>query len=120
METALDTITINGSGRNIGEALAVAQTDLFNKEIPGRNVGVRDILIVITDGASDDDIAVPALALKEDNVTIFSLGIDRYVLGELNEMASDPDSEHVFTFDSYDELGPIMALLKDAIIRGLY
>jgi len=98
----------------------VAQTDLFDEEIPGRNVSVRDILIVITDGASDDDIAVSGFALKEDGVTIFSLGIDQYVRDELNEMASDPDSEHVFTIDVYDGLGPTMALLKDAIIRGVY
>ena len=98
----------------------MARTDLFSQPIPGRNDTVRDILVVITDSGSDDDIAVPTYALKEDGVTIFSVGIDRYVRGQLNEMASEPDSEHVFTIDIYDELGPTMAPLKDAIIRGWY
>ena len=120
LETALDTLAISGSGRNIDKALDVASTDLFRQPIPGRNDTVRNILVVITDGGSDDEIAVPTYALKGDGVTIFSVGIDQYVRGQLNEMASDPDSEHVFTIDVYDELGPTMAPLKDAIIRGLY
>lgn len=120
LENALGILTINGSGRNIGKALDVARTDLFNQTIPDRNDTVRDILVVITDGGSDDDIAVAAYALKEDGVIIFSVGIDRYVRGQLNEMATDPDSEHVFTIDIYDELGPTMAPLKDEIIRGWY
>lgn len=119
MEDALDNITISGSGRNIGEALHLARTDLFNHSNEGRN-NTRNILVVITDGGSDDDLAVPTYALKKDGVTIFSVGIDRYIRGQLNEMASDPDSDHVFTIDFYDGLGPIMAPLKDEIIRGLY
>lgn len=118
LEKALNTISINGSGRNIGNALQLARTDLFNRSNPERVEKVRNILVVITDGGSDDDLAVPTSALKEDNVTIFSVGIDRYVRGQLNEMASDPDSDHVFTIDFYDDLGHTLPPLKDSIIRG--
>ena len=120
LENALDTLRINGTGRNIGKALDLARTDLFNQSTTGRNFNVRNILVVVTDGPSDDDLAVPTYALKDDNVTVFSVGIDRYVRGQLNEMASDPDSEHVFTIDSYRRLGRSMPPLKDAIIRGMY
>ena len=120
LENALDTISITGSGRNIGRALQLARGDLLNWPSPGRSVNVRNILVVVADGRSDDDLAVPTYELKGDNVTIFSVGIDRYVRGQLNEIASDPDSEHVFTIDFYDGLGPIMPPLKDAIIKGMY
>ena len=119
LESALNSINITGNGRNIGKALDLARTDVFNQSDPGRNISVQNILVVVTDGGSDDDIAVPAAALKANNVTIFSVGIDRYVRSQLNEMASDPDSGHVFTIDFYDGLGPTMAILKDAIIRGM-
>ena len=119
LENALDTLTIEGSGRNIGEALHLARTDLFNQSNEGRN-GTRNILVVVTDGGSDDNLTFPSQALKRDGVTIFSVGIDGYVRDQLNEMASDPDPEHVFTINFYDGLGPTMAPLKDAIIRGLY
>ena len=120
LENDLDTLNISGSGRNIGKALHLAHSDLFNQSNTGRNVIVRNILIVITDGGSDDDLAFPTHALKMGGVTIFSVGIDQYVRGQLNGMASDPDSEHVFTIDFYDGLGPTMAPLKDAIIKGLF
>ena len=119
LEEALDNITRRGDGRNIGKALDLARTDLFNISNTGRNVTARNILIVVTDGGSDDDILVPTIGLKNVNVTIFGIGIDQYVLPELNDMASDPNAEHVFTIDFYDDLGPTMGPLKDAIIKGM-
>ena len=120
LENALNTITITGSGRNIGRALNLARTNLFNQSSPGQNVHVHNVLIVVTDGGSDDPIAAPAYALREANVTIFTVAIGRYVHGQLKEMASDPDSDHMFTTEFYGGLGPLMADVKDAIIKGNY
>lgn len=120
LENSLDSIEISGNGRNIRQALYLSDSDLFNQSNAGGNVNVHNILIVLTDGGLDGDISVPASALKKDHVTIFSVGISGYVLGQLNEMASDPKSDHVFITDSYDGLGPLMADLKDAIIKGIY
>ena len=116
--TVLDNLNVTGKGRNIGKALELARTDLFNRSDEHGDDKGRDILVVITDDGSDDDLAVPSFALKQDNVTIFSVGIGRYLRGQLNEMASEPNSEHVVTSDTYDSLGPTMAFLKDAIIEG--
>ncbi|KAJ7370855.1 biological adhesion [Desmophyllum pertusum] len=107
-----------GKRRNIGKALEVARTELFNSSNEhGNNKARPDILIVVTDGRSDDELAVPSFALKRNNVAIFSVGIGRYLRGQLNEMASEPNSNHVFTLDRYDGLGHTMATLKDAIIK---
>lgn len=116
--TVLDKLNLTGKGRNIGKALELAKTELFNRSDEHGNIKGRDILVVLTDDGSDDDLAVPSFALKRDNVTIFSVGVGRYLRGQLNEMASEPNSEHVITADSYDGLGHTMAFLKDAIIKG--
>ena len=116
--TLLDKLNVTGKGRNIGKALELAKAELFNRSDQHGNNKGRDILVVLTDDGSDDDLAVPSFALKRDNVTIFSVGIGRYLRGQLNEMASEPNSEHVITTDTYDGLGPTMAFLKDAIIKG--
>lgn len=116
--TVLDNLSVTGKGRNIGKALELARMELFNRSNEHGNNKGRGILVVITDDGSDDDLAVPSFALKRDNVTIFSVGVGRYLRGQLNEMASEPNSEHVFTIDDYDGLGPTMASLKDAIIKG--
>ena len=118
LEKTLGNLNLTGKGRHVGKALHLAKTNLFNRSSENATNKVPDIVVVLTDGASDDDLAVPSFELKRDNVTIFSVGINRYSRGQLNEMASDPNSEHVFAVDSYDGLGPVMAPLKDAIIKG--
>ena len=118
LEAVLDNITTTGKGRNIGEALELARQELFNRSNGHGGNKAKDILVVLTDGGSEDDIAVPSFALKENNVRIFSVGIGRYMRGQLNEMASEPNSEHVFTVNHYDGLGPTMASMKDAIVKG--
>ena len=114
----LDNLNMTEKGRKIGKALEVARTELFNRSNRHGNNKKQDILVVLTDGKSDDDLAVPSFALKQDNVTIFSVGIGRYSRGQLNEMASEPNSKHVFTIPNYDGLGPTMSQLKDAIVEG--
>ena len=116
--TVLDNLKITGKGRNIGKALELAKTELFNRSDEHGHNKRRDLLVVLTDDGSDDDLAVPSFDLKRDNVTIFSVGIGRYLRGQLNEMASEPNSEHVFTTDTYDGLGPTMASLKHSVIKG--
>jgi len=116
--TVLDKLNVTGKRRNIGKALALARTELFNSSDEHGITKRRDILVVLTDGGSDDDLAVPSFALKRENVTIFSIGVGRYLRGQLNEMASEPNSAHLFTADTYDGLGPTMASLKDAIVKG--
>lgn len=114
----LDNVNMTGKGRNIGKALELARTELFNHSNKHENEKGQDVLVVLTDGGSNDDLAVPSFVLKRNNVTIFSVGIGRYQRGQLNEMASEPNSKHVFTIDDYDGLGPTMATLKDAIVEG--
>lgn len=118
LEVELDNLNTTGKGRYIGKALELTSRELFNQSngLTGRKS--RDIVVVIVDGSSADDIAVPSFALKENNVTIFSVGIGRYKSGQLNEMASEPNSEHVFTTNDYEGLGPVMDSLKDAIVKG--
>lgn len=117
LEEELDDLKISGKRRHIGKALQLARRNLLNQSNPNIK-GKTKIVVVLTDGASDDDLAVPSFELKRENATIFSIGINRYKRGQLNEMASEPNSEHVFTVDDYDGLGPVIATLKDAIIKG--
>ena len=118
LENILNNLNMSGKGRHLGKALQLAKTNLFNNSHVNSNYEGHNVVVVITDGASDDDLAVPSFALRQHNVTIFSVGVGRYRRGQLNEMASEPNSKHVFTADDYDGLGPLMGPLKDAIIKG--
>ena len=115
LESSLDAITISGSGRNIARALLLAQTDLFNQSTSGQ---INNVLVVLTDGRSNDAVAASAHALRTSGISVITIGIGQYVRGQLNEMASAPHSDNVFTVTSYSELGTIMGILKDSIVKG--
>lgn len=60
------------------------------------------MIFLITDGFSNGNDPVPlALKLKEDNVTIFSVGIENGNLAELYNISSLPHKEHAFLLESF-------------------
>lgn len=57
----------------------------------------------------------PARRLRENGVEIFSIGVgDEINLSELQDMATDPDTNHVFQVGGYNAISGITAqVLKD-------
>ena len=82
-------------------------TVMFTTSNGGRN-DIPDVGIIITDGASwsYSATATAASAARAANITLFSIGVGTGVL-ELNAIASDPDSDHVFTVASFSGLSSI-------------
>ena len=76
--------------------------------------------MILTASKSHDDITVASqLLLKYYNVTIFIIAIgNQYSLGQLNEIGSDPDSQHVVTLDSGKEISFYVAFFKDKLCQG--
>ncbi|XP_047457590.1 collagen alpha-3(VI) chain-like [Mugil cephalus] len=70
--------------------------------------GVAQVVVVLTDGRSQDDVAEPAQVLRLAGVKIFAVGVQDAVDAELREMASQPHETHVFRVDSF-------LILKDII-----
>ena len=96
-----------------GEALTRIRTDLFlvaTERLP-------KILVVLTDGQSQDSVTVPASRLREAGVHIISVGVSDAVNSELTDMASDPDSENVYSvpFASLDNL---IGSLLESVCKG--
>ena len=66
--------------------------------------GVPKIAILITDGKSNQyalDYAVPNI--KSQGVQVYCIGIANPDVEELRFISSDPDEEHVFLLDSYND-----------------
>ena len=73
---------------------------------------------VITDGKSKDDVKGPSQELRDSGVTVFSVGIgNNYDNQELQEMATDPDSQHVFKAD-FNALKSIVNTIVDMACKG--
>ncbi|XP_068680125.1 von Willebrand factor A domain-containing protein 2-like [Montipora foliosa] len=112
---AIDSIPYPGAGTKIGKALDLARTQLYSKSARS---GIPNMLIVLTDGQSMDQVTGPAQRLRDSGVTIFAVGIGGgYNLAELKAMATDPDSQHVYRA-SFNNLNAIVQSIKNRACLG--
>ncbi|XP_054871199.1 uncharacterized protein col6a3 isoform X6 [Amphiprion ocellaris] len=70
--------------------------------------GAVQVVLVLTDGRSQDDVAEPAQVLQLAGVEMFAVGVQDAVDSELREMASQPHATHVFSVDSFLALRDII------------
>lgn len=76
------------------------------------------VVVLMTDGRSDDDVLRPARSLKAQGVRIFVVGIGRYINGkQLDAIASLPRRTHIFTAD-WRHLQPLVNPVRDAVCLG--
>ena len=114
---AISGIRYPGGYRHIGRALDFARTKIYHES---DRHGHPKMLIVFTRGHSRDSITAPAQRLRDSGVTIFSVGIGSYDSRQLREMATDPDSQHVYIvdFDDPDTLVRLVTSIKYRVCRG--
>ncbi|XP_078119204.1 collagen alpha-3(VI) chain isoform X3 [Sander vitreus] len=84
--------------------------------------GVAQVVVVLTDGRSQDDVAEPAQVLRLAGVEVFAVGVQDAVDSELRDMASKPYDTHVFSVDSFltlrDIIQDLVVGLCDAVTRS--
>ncbi|XP_006272939.1 vitrin isoform X2 [Alligator mississippiensis] len=97
---AIKRINYWSGGTSTGEAINYASEHLFSKSKPNK----RKIMILITDGRSYDDVQVPAMTAHQNGVIAYSIGIAWAAQDELEAIATDPDKEHSFFVDEFDNL----------------
>ncbi|XP_058291737.1 von Willebrand factor A domain-containing protein 2 [Hylobates moloch] len=77
---------------------------LLHRGFPGgRNASVPQILIIVTDGKSQGDVALPAKQLKERGVTVFAVGVRFPRWEELHALASEPREQHVLLAEQVED-----------------
>lgn len=107
-----------GEGTYTGTAIRKATQEAFYSS----RVGVSKVAIVITDGQTDKREPVKLdLAVREAhaaNIEMYALGIvnssdptQAEFLRELNLIASDPDSEHMYLIDDFNTLSALESKL---------
>ncbi|XP_041376635.1 collagen alpha-4(VI) chain-like [Gigantopelta aegis] len=113
IQTAIETIDYAGSSTSTADALAFMVNDSFSAA-SGAREGVTKIAVVITDGKSNNIAATRTQAklARDAGITILAVGVGSNVDDtELNDIASDPDSQYVFKTDSFDALKTIQDVL---------
>ncbi|XP_048790928.1 vitrin isoform X2 [Lagopus muta] len=98
--SAIKRINYWSGGTSTGAAISYASEQLFTKSKPNK----RKIMILITDGRSYDDVRMPALTAHQNGVIAYSIGVAWAAEDELEAIATDPDKEHSFFVDEFDNL----------------
>ena len=89
--------------------------------VTGDRPSVPNVAIIVTDGQSNNPALTAAEAKKAraKGITILALGVGHgSKKSELNEMATDPDSSHVYTADNFDALASLQAFVSNKACEG--
>ncbi|KAK5861557.1 hypothetical protein PBY51_022944 [Eleginops maclovinus] len=112
-----------GGGTRTGLGLDfLIQTQLTTASGSRAVDGAAQVVVVLTDGQSQDDVAEPAQVLWLAGVEVFAVGVQDAVDSELREMGSQPHDTHVFSVESFltlrDIIQDLVVGLCDAVTRS--
>ncbi|KAJ8353811.1 hypothetical protein SKAU_G00213780 [Synaphobranchus kaupii] len=103
-ETLLDAIqriAYKGGNTKTGTAIKHVKEGIFTTE-GGVRRGVPKVLVVLTDGRSQDDVNKISKEMQIEGYVIFAIGFADADYGELVNIASKPSERHVFFVDDLD------------------
>ncbi|XP_040287934.1 collagen alpha-1(XIV) chain isoform X1 [Bufo bufo] len=98
---AINAISYKGGNTKTGRAIKHVREDLFTVE-SGMRKGVPRVLVVITDGRSQDDAIKLAYEMQQEGFSIFAIGVADADYAELVNIGSKPSERHVFFVDNFD------------------
>ncbi|XP_056376649.1 collagen alpha-6(VI) chain-like [Hyla sarda] len=103
----------------IGNALKQTDSALLSPSVNSRiNEKIQQILIVITDGNSQDEVATPAEALRSKGVSTYAVGVGDVSETQLLQIAGRSDRQ--FSVHNFDALKSIKKrLVEDICIQRL-
>lgn len=118
LKETIDNIPYAEGGTRTERALQLALTDLFSDK-GGSRPEVPKILVVMTDGKSDNALGVAraSMALKRRHMTLVAVGIGEEVdMEELLLMAST--AEDVIRINTFSELKKHVGRVRDKVCDG--
>merc|ERR1711881_322801 len=93
-----DSIPYNGKGTKTGKAIDHV-TDVLLARENGNRDGVHDVVLIITDGASQDDVTIPSQRLRSTGAKVLVLPIKfggKLDMQQIRDMAGPGNAENIF------------------------
>uniref|UniRef100_A0A4W3J1J4 VWFA domain-containing protein n=1 Tax=Callorhinchus milii TaxID=7868 RepID=A0A4W3J1J4_CALMI len=95
-------MSFKGGGTKTGLGLEYVSKDQLSEAAGSRaGQGVPQIVVVLTDGHSQDDVGPPAASLKSADVMVFAIGVRQAVEWELKEIASAPHWRFIYRLNDF-------------------
>uniref|UniRef100_A0A8D0CFC3 Collagen alpha-1(XII) chain n=2 Tax=Salvator merianae TaxID=96440 RepID=A0A8D0CFC3_SALMN len=98
---ALQNIRYRGGNTKTGKALTFIKDKVLTWE-SGMRRGVPKVLVVVTDGRSQDEVMKAAAVIQHSGFSVFVVGVADVDYHELAKIASKPSERHVFIVDDFD------------------
>ncbi|XP_073787351.1 collagen alpha-1(XIV) chain isoform X2 [Danio rerio] len=99
--TAIQRVSYKGGNTKTGRAMKHVKDSVF-APVGGARRGVPKVLVVLTDGRSQDDVLQVSQELQAEGYIVFAIGFADADYGELLSIASRPGDRHVFFVDDLD------------------
>lgn len=114
VKAAARRITYDGGNTNTGDALRYITSRSFSAQAGGRpgNRAFKQVAILLTDGRSQDLVLDAAAAAHAAGIRIFAVGVGAALKEELDEIASEPKSAHVFHVSDFNAIDKIRGKLR--------
>nr|XP_043903464.1 collagen alpha-1(XII) chain-like isoform X1 [Solea senegalensis] len=104
--SALQNVRYRGGNTKTGIALKHIYEKVFTSD-SGMRRNVPKVLVVVTDGRSQDDVKKSAEKLQHAGYSVFVVGVADVDMSELRLIGSKPSERHVFVVDDYDAFAKI-------------
>uniref|UniRef100_A0A3P8TS90 Collagen alpha-1(XII) chain n=1 Tax=Amphiprion percula TaxID=161767 RepID=A0A3P8TS90_AMPPE len=104
--SALQTVRYRGGNTKTGVSLKHVYEKVFTSD-SGMRRNVPKVLVVVTDGRSQDDVKKSAEKLQHSGYSVFVVGVADVDMAELRVIGSKPSERHVFVVDDYDAFAKI-------------
>uniref|UniRef100_A0A8C8ZP62 Collagen type VI alpha 6 chain n=1 Tax=Prolemur simus TaxID=1328070 RepID=A0A8C8ZP62_PROSS len=111
ISNAIDRMAHIGETTLTGSALTFVSQ--YFSPSKGARPNVRKFLILITDGEAQDIVKDPAVALRQEGIIIYSVGVFRSNVTQLEEISGRP--EMVFYVENFD----ILQHIEDDLVFGI-
>uniref|UniRef100_A0A3Q3JN59 Collagen alpha-1(XII) chain n=1 Tax=Monopterus albus TaxID=43700 RepID=A0A3Q3JN59_MONAL len=115
---AIGSLPYKGGSTMTGDALNYLLTNTFT-EVAGARRGFPKMLVIITDGKSEDPVESYARQLRSRGVEIFVLGLHEADEEELKLMASTPYTSHIYYVANFDLIKNVQKELITQVCAGV-
>uniref|UniRef100_A0A671NAX1 Collagen, type XII, alpha 1a n=1 Tax=Sinocyclocheilus anshuiensis TaxID=1608454 RepID=A0A671NAX1_9TELE len=99
--SALQMVKYRGGNTKTGAALKHIGENVFTSD-NGMRRTVPKVLVVVTDGRSQDEVKKSAAKLQHAGYSVFVVGVADVDTAELRNIGSKPSERHVFIVDDFD------------------
>uniref|UniRef100_A0A3Q3X4W8 Uncharacterized protein n=1 Tax=Mola mola TaxID=94237 RepID=A0A3Q3X4W8_MOLML len=115
---AIASLPYKGGDSRTGDALKYVLSNAFS-EVAGARTTLPKVLLIITDGKSEDPVESYARQLRSRGVEIFVLGVQQPDEEEMKSMASTPHRSHVYSVATYSEMNTVQRELISQVCAGV-